>query len=80
MILRAPVARSVAEQAVELPQRLAALQVGVGVNQVVEALGLGEIELAVLEGAAGELARLGGTHASSVDSAANSDASTARPP
>ena len=31
-------------------------------NQIVEALGLGQIELAVLEGAPGEFARLGGAH------------------
>ena len=59
MICCAPVARLVAEQTLQLTQRLAALPVGVGVNQIVETFGLGQIELAVLERAAGELARLG---------------------
>ena len=59
---RAPVARFVAEQALQLAQRLAALPVGVGVNEIVEAFGFGQIELAVLEGAAGEFAGLGGAH------------------
>ena len=54
----APVACAIAEQALQLPQRLAALAIRVGVNEIVEALGLGEIELAVLERAARELARL----------------------
>ena len=46
----------------QLPQRLAALPIGVGVNEIVEAFGFGEIELAVLECAAGEFAGLGGAH------------------
>ncbi len=46
----------------QLPQRLAALPIGVGVDEIVEAFGFGEIELAVLEGAAGEFAGLGGAH------------------
>ncbi len=49
-----------AERAFQLPQRLAPLPVGVGVDQVVEALGFCEIQLAVLKGAAGEFAGLGG--------------------
>ena len=60
--LIAPVARAVAEQTVQLTQRLAALPVGVGMNQIVEAFGFGEIELAILERAPGELARLRGAH------------------
>jgi hypothetical protein len=40
----------------QLAQRLAALTIGVGMNEIVEALGLGQVELAVLEGAPGELA------------------------
>ena len=56
--LRAPVARLVAEQTLQLTQRLAALPIGVGMDQIVETFGLGEIELAVLERAAGKLARL----------------------
>ena len=79
--LRAPVARAVAEQALQLTQRLAALPVGVGMDQIVETFGLGEIELAVLERAAGEFAGLGGAHIfETPTSAANSAASTARPP
>ena len=58
MISRAPVARAIAEQAFQLTQRLAALPVGVGVDEIVETFGLGEIELAVLERAAGEFAGL----------------------
>ncbi len=54
----APIARPVAEQAFQLTQRLAALPIGIGVDQVVEAFGFGEIELAVLERPARELARL----------------------
>ena len=60
--LRAPVARAVAEQALQLAQRLAALPVGVGMDQIVETFGLGEVELAVLERAAGKFAGLGRPH------------------
>ncbi len=49
-----------AERALGLAQRLAALALGLGVHQIGQALGFGQVELAVLEGAAGELARLGG--------------------
>ena len=59
--LRAPVARAVAEQTFQLTQRLAALPIGVGVDEIVETFGLGEIELAVLERAARELAGSAGT-------------------
>ena len=59
---RAPIARSVAEHALQLTQRLAALPVGVGMDQIVEAFGFGEIELAVFESAAGKFARLGRPH------------------
>jgi len=52
--LRAPVTRSVAEQPLQLTQRLAALTIGVGVDQIIETFGLGEIELAVLEPTSGE--------------------------
>ena len=61
MICLSPVARMVAEQAFELTQRLAPLAIGVGVNEIVEAFGFGEIELAVLQGTARELAGLGRT-------------------
>ena len=64
----------------QLPQRLAALAIRVGVNEIVEALGLGEIELAVLERAARELARLGRARIRNSEIAARSAASTARPP
>jgi hypothetical protein len=60
--LRPPVARAVAEQAPQLAQRLLALPIGVGMDQVVETLGLGEIEFSIFERAAGELARLGRPH------------------
>ncbi len=43
-------------------KRLTALPIGVGVNQIVETFGLGQIELAVLEGAPGEFSRLRGPH------------------
>ena len=43
----------------QLPERLAALRLGVGADQIGETLDRGQIELAVLEGAARELARLG---------------------
>ena len=46
-------------QPLHLAQRLGALAFRLGRNQVGQALDRGEIELAVLEGAAGELARLG---------------------
>ncbi len=49
---------AVAEQAAHLLERLPALRLGLGADQVGERLDLGEVELAVLEGAAGELARL----------------------
>ena len=46
----------------KLTQRLAALPIGVGVNQIVERFGFGQIELAVLERAAGKFAGLRGAH------------------
>lgn len=55
----APVARAIAEQALQLAERLAALAIGVGVNEIVEAFGFGEVELAVLERPPRELAGLG---------------------
>ena len=71
----------VAEQSFQLPQRLAALPIGVGMDQIVETFGLGQIELAILEGAPGKFAGLGRrAHSSNADSAAISAASTARPP
>ena len=42
--------------AVELAHRLPALSLGLGIDQVRHRFGLGEIEFAVLEGAAGEFA------------------------
>ena len=42
-----------------MAQRLAALAIGVGMNQIVEAFSFGEIELAVLEGAPREFPGLG---------------------
>ena len=78
---RAPGLGAVAEQAVQLPKRLPALRLGLGADQVGQALDRGEVELAVLEGAAGELARLrqaAGPRAG--PSAASTAAITARPP
>ena len=46
-----------------LRQRLAALRLGLGLHEIGQTFDLGEIELAVLERAAGELARLGEPHA-----------------
>ena len=77
----APVPHPVAEQTFQLAQRLAALPIGVGMDQIVETFGLDEIELAVLECAPGEFSRLGRTDISAKpESAANNAASTARPP
>ncbi len=56
--LIAPGARAVAKQSLQLAQCLAALPVGVGVDQIVEAFGLGQVELAILERTPGKLARL----------------------
>ena len=42
-----------------LPLRLNPLRLGLGVDQVRQAFGFGQVHLAVLEGAARELARLG---------------------
>ena len=55
---RAPAFGAVAEQAFHLPERLAALRLGLGTDQIGQAFDRGEIELAVLERAAGELAGL----------------------
>ncbi len=60
--LCAPVPCFVAEQTLHLAERLAALPIGVGMNQIVQRFGFGEIELAVFKRAAGEFARLGGPH------------------
>ena len=49
---------AVAEQPAQLLERLPALRIGVGIDQVGQRLDLGEVELAVLERAAGELAGL----------------------
>ena len=49
-----------AERAAGQRQRRAALRFGLGREQIGEPLGLGEVDPAILEGAAGELARLGG--------------------
>src|SRR5581483_9801705 len=57
--LRPPVSRLLAKQTLEMAERLAALAIGVGMNEIVEAFGFGQIELAVLERAPRELAGLG---------------------
>ena len=56
---RAPVLVEAMQRAIHLLQRQLALLVGFGADQVGDGLGLGEVELAVLEGAARELAGLG---------------------
>ena len=56
---RAPAVIEAREIAARLAQGLAALAFGLGVDEIGEALHLGEIDLAVVEGATGELARLG---------------------
>src|SRR3569623_1241372 len=61
--LLAPVLRAMAEQSLQLMQRLPPLPVGVGMNEIIETFGLGQIKLAVLERAARELAGLGWTQA-----------------
>ena len=57
--LRAPIARPVAKQSLQLAQRLAPLPIGVGMDEIVETLGFGQIELAVLERAPGKFPGLG---------------------
>jgi len=52
----APTFGAIAEQALQLAERLAALRIGVGIDQIGKTLDRGEVELAVLERAAGELA------------------------
>ena len=47
-----------AQSASALAERLAALALGLGVHEVGKAFGFGQVELAVLEGAAGEFAGL----------------------
>ena len=49
---------AVAEQALHLPERLPPLPLRLGADQIGKAFNRCEVELAVLEGAAGELARL----------------------
>ncbi len=54
-----PLAIEAAQLAVELAQSLAALRLGLGRGEVGDRLGLGQVELAVQKGAAGEFAGLG---------------------
>ena len=69
-----------AELALSWRKRLAALRLGLGVDQIGEALGRGQVELAVVEGPAGELAGLGRPQPRHGRSAASIAATTARPP
>ena len=55
----APAAIKRAEIAVELVQCLAALRLGLGGDEIGHCLGLGQVELAVEKGAAGEFAGVG---------------------
>ena len=57
--LRAPVLVEPVQRAIHLLQRLPPLRRRLGRHEIGDALGLGEVELAVLEGAARELAGLG---------------------
>ncbi len=71
----------IAQQPFQLPKRLAPLTIGICVDQIVEALSLGEIKLGVLEGATREFAGFGQDAAlRSFPSASNIAAMTARPP
>ena len=54
-----PAAVKAAQIAVELAQGLAALRFGLGGGEIGHRLGLGQVELAVEKGAAGEFAGLG---------------------
>jgi len=54
-----PAAVAAAELAIELTERLAALRLGLGGNEIGNGFGLQQIELAVVKGPAGELSRLG---------------------
>ena len=56
---RAPILVEAMQRTIHLLQRLAALLIGLGGDEVGDGLGLGEVELAVLERAARELAGLG---------------------
>jgi hypothetical protein len=56
--LCAPGLRAFAQKSLELPQRLTALHLGLGIDQVGEAFDLGEIKLTVLKTAPGVFARL----------------------
>ena len=78
--LRPPGFGAAAERALQLPQRLPPLALRLRHDQVGEALDRGEVELAVLEGAAGEFAGLGGAQALELPSASSVAAMTARPP
>ena len=60
---RAPAFVELPQRAFRLRQRLTPLRLGLGIDQIGEALDLGEIELAVLERAPRELAGLGEPHA-----------------
>jgi hypothetical protein len=57
-----PIARAIAQEALQLAQRLTALPFCVGVNEIVEAFGFREVELSILEGTSGKLTGFGGTH------------------
>ncbi len=73
-------ARSAGQRAAQLAQRLATLGLGLGVDQVGNALGLGQVQLAVLEGAARELARLGQAQTQGDQGLQQAASTTARPP
>ena len=53
---------TIAEQSLQLPHRLPALRLRVGIDQIGQPFDCGQVELAVLEGAAGEFPRLRRPH------------------
>jgi len=68
------------EQPLQLTQRLAALTIGVGVDQIIETFGLGEIELAFSNPRRVNSTRLRARIWSSAESVANNAAKTRAPP
>ena len=57
--LGSPLLIEPAQMSFQLGQSLPALSIGIGIDQIGDRLGLGQIHLAGFEGAAGEIARFG---------------------
>jgi len=66
--------------ALAIAERLAALPISVGVNEIVETSGLGQVELAVLDARRVNSPGSAGRTFSIADKVAKTEASTARPP